>query len=109
MKPGLQLNVFKKILWVDQRPEGDNYYYLLCRIALLVLASLNLTTKVLFHWRPYFYLGSKLYYMNKEGGLSYFDVTTGTTVEKLDNTTFVSPQLHSYFPMTTEGALKSPP
>ena len=47
--------------------------------------------------------------MNKEGGLSYFDVTTGATVEKLDNTTFVSPQLLSYLPMTTEGALKSPP
>ena len=91
MKPGLQLNVFKKILWVDQEPEGDNYYYLLNNsVALVGSASLNLTTKVLFDLRRNFYLGSKLYYMNKDGGLSYFDVTTGDTVERLDNTTFVS-------------------
>ena len=32
--------------------------------------------------------------MNKEGGLSYFDVTTGDTVERLDNTTFVSLKLN---------------
>ena len=28
--------------------------------------------------------------MNKDGGLSYFDVTTGDTMDRLDNTTFVS-------------------
>ena len=103
MKPGLQLNVFKKILWVDQRPEGDNYYYLLNNsVALVGSASLNLTTKVLFDLRRNFYLGSKLYYMNKDGGLSYFDVTNGDTIESLDNTTFVSTESTvmpwSYFP-----------
>ena len=36
------------------------------------------------------YLGSQLYYMNQDGGLSSFDVNTGLTIETLDNTTFVS-------------------
>ena len=46
--------------------------------------------KVLFEFRHIFYLGSKLYYMNQNGGLSYFDIKTGNTTESLDNTTFVS-------------------
>lgn len=36
--------------------------------------------------------GSKLYYMNQDGGLSYFDLNAGNTTEILDNTTFVSIQ-----------------
>ena len=40
-------------------------------------------------------LGSKLYYMNKDGGLSAFDVKTRITKEIMDNTTFVSLCCHS--------------
>ena len=38
----------------------------------------------------YLNLGSKLYYMNKDGGLSFFDVASNKVTEVLDNTTFVS-------------------
>lgn len=48
----------------------------------------------------YLNLGSKLYYMNKDGGLSFFDVASNKVTEVLDNTTFVSItcQLLSCFP-----------
>ena len=41
-------------------------------------------------FKLYFNLGSKLYFMNKDGGLSFFDVATSKVTEVLDNTTFVS-------------------
>ena len=42
----------------------------------------------------FIHLGSKLYFMNKDGGLSVFDVKSKMTKEVLDNTTFVSIHLH---------------
>ena len=41
-------------------------------------------------WKNSVILGSKLYFMNKDGGLSVFDVKSKITKEILDNTTFVS-------------------
>ena len=92
MKPRLQLNLFKKILWFfDQKPEGDNYYYLPNNSVALVGSGFIKSHNKSFVWFvTNFYPGSKLYYMDKDGGLSYFDVTTGDTIERLDNTTFVS-------------------
>ena len=48
--------------------------------------------------------------MNKDGGLSYFDLTTGDTVEKLDNTTFVSLELSTdliLFPLRSPTVYKT--
>ena len=51
------------------------------------LLLLNFKSKT---FKLYLNLGTKLYYMNKDGGLSFFDVTSNQVTEVLDNTTFVS-------------------
>ena len=62
------------------------------------LPLLNYKSKTL---KSYLNLGSKLYYMNKDGGLSFFDVASNQVTEVLDNTTFVSIikfLFHYFFP-----------
>ena len=62
------------------------------------LLLLNYKSKTL---KSYLNLGSKLYYMNKDGGLSFFDVASNQVTEVLDNTTFVSIikfLFHYFFP-----------
>ena len=62
------------------------------------LLLLNYKSKTL---KLYLNLGSKLYYMNKDGGLSFFDVASNQVTEVLDNTTFVSIikfLFHYFFP-----------
>ena len=84
MQPGIQVNIINTSLFSWTWYSILKNYIFKQELMMLPSVTFNI------FWKNSVILGSKLYFMNKDGGLSVFDVKSKITKEILDNTTFVS-------------------